>query len=389
MIRLGSNGFIGFATLVATCLALFLALPMPGMGADNIATTRAKIDAKRQHENRLSSGIADYNKRIRVLQRKVDVLAAKQAKVQADLDVKVARQQEVVHDLRASRAHLARLRERLRVSQEILARRLVAIYKAGQPDIISVALSSHGFAELVERTEYVHRIAVEDHRVIMAVTTLRGETRRQTAQLSDLEAEASQLVAQVRTKRNAVAGAKEQLASRQGSLSETRDSRSATLASVSEDRRALEKHLDSLVAENQSVVNFLGNIPAGPIKHGSGQLIWPVNGAFTSPFGMRWGRLHAGVDLAAPSGTPIRAADGGKVVYAGWMGGYGNYTCVQHTASMATCYGHQSSIGVSVGQNVTQGQVIGAVGNTGHSFGAHLHFEVRINGTPVDPMGYL
>ena len=109
-------------------------------------------------------------------------------------------------------------------------------------------------------------------------------------------------------------------------------------------------------------------------------MIWPVGGTFTSPFGMRWGRLHAGVDLAAPEGTPIRAAEAGNVVLAGWTGGYGNYTCIAHGGGLSTCYAHQSRYGTSVGAKVTQGQVIGYVGNTGHSFGAHLHFETRING---------
>jgi murein DD-endopeptidase MepM/ murein hydrolase activator NlpD len=104
---------------------------------------------------------------------------------------------------------------------------------------------------------------------------------------------------------------------------------------------------------------------------------------------MRWGRLHAGIDIAAPTGTPIRAADGGTVQLAGWQGGYGNYTCIGHGGGVSTCYAHQSSIGVRGGQNVSQGQVIGAVGSTGNSTGPHLHFEVRINGSPVDPMGYL
>ena len=103
---------------------------------------------------------------------------------------------------------------------------------------------------------------------------------------------------------------------------------------------------------------------------------------------MRWGRLHAGVDIAAPTGTPIRASAGGTVAIAGWVGGYGNYTCIQHGGGIATCYGHQTSIGVHVGQHVRQGQVIGTVGCTGHCFGPHVHFEVRVNGTPVDPMGY-
>ncbi|MDQ4049454.1 MAG: M23 family metallopeptidase, partial [Actinomycetota bacterium] len=134
---------------------------------------------------------------------------------------------------------------------------------------------------------------------------------------------------------------------------------------------------------------FAPRAGAGPIRRGSGRLIWPISGPLTSPFGMRWGRLHAGIDISAASGTPIRAADSGRVVLLGMTGGYGNYTCVQHTSAMSTCYAHQSGYNTSSGASVRQGQVIGYVGNTGHSFGAHLHFEVRIGGSPVDPLGYL
>jgi murein DD-endopeptidase MepM/ murein hydrolase activator NlpD len=110
---------------------------------------------------------------------------------------------------------------------------------------------------------------------------------------------------------------------------------------------------------------------------------------FTSPFGQRWGRLHAGIDLAAPTGRPIRAAASGRVILAAPTGGYGLYTCIAHNSSISTCYAHQSRFGARVGESVRQGDVIGYVGNTGHSFGAHLHFEVRIGGRPVDPMDYL
>jgi murein DD-endopeptidase MepM/ murein hydrolase activator NlpD len=132
-----------------------------------------------------------------------------------------------------------------------------------------------------------------------------------------------------------------------------------------------------------------GGEGADPIRRGSGGLIWPVNGQFTSPFGQRWGRLHAGIDLAAPTGRPIRAAASGRVILAAVTGGYGLYTCIDHGDSISTCYAHQSRFGVSDGDTVREGDVIGYVGNTGHSFGAHLHFEVRIGGRPVDPMDYL
>ena len=130
-------------------------------------------------------------------------------------------------------------------------------------------------------------------------------------------------------------------------------------------------------------------VQAGPVRRGSGDLIQPINGSFTSPFGQRWGRLHAGIDLAAPTGVPIRAAASGRVILMAPTGGYGNYTCIDHGSSVSTCYAHQSRFATSRGASVGQGDVIGYVGNTGHSFGAHLHFEVRIDGEPVDPLEYL
>ena len=129
--------------------------------------------------------------------------------------------------------------------------------------------------------------------------------------------------------------------------------------------------------------------PVAPIGRGSGGLVRPTNGTLTSPFGQRWGRLHAGIDIADPTGTPIRAAAAGRVILAAPTGGYGNYTCIDHGNSVSTCYAHQARLGTKRGAVVEQGEVMGYVGNTGNSFGAHVHFEVRVDGRPVDPMDYL
>ena len=118
-----------------------------------------------------------------------------------------------------------------------------------------------------------------------------------------------------------------------------------------------------------------------------GGFIWPVSAPITSPFGMRWGTLHPGLDLGSPYGTAIHAAGSGTVVWCGWMSGYGNLVMIDHHNGLATAYGHQSRIAVGCNQEVAQGQVIGYVGSTGFSTGPHLHFEVRLNGTPVDPLG--
>ena len=128
--------------------------------------------------------------------------------------------------------------------------------------------------------------------------------------------------------------------------------------------------------------------PSSSTPSSSG-FIWPVSGPVVSPFGMRWGRMHTGIDIAVGYGTPIHAAASGRVIYAGWMDGYGNLVFIDHGNGLSTGYAHQSQIAVSTGQSVTQGDVIGYVGCTGHCFGPHLHFEVRVNGNPADPLGYL
>jgi murein DD-endopeptidase MepM/ murein hydrolase activator NlpD len=156
-------------------------------------------------------------------------------------------------------------------------------------------------------------------------------------------------------------------------------------------RRELD-HLEALEAARRRVSRALagaGAIYDGPLRLGAGGLAWPVAGPVVSPFGQRWGRLHAGVDIAAPAGTVIRAAEAGGVVIRGPVGGYGNYVCIQHSARLTSCYAHLSSFLTEKGAVVRQGEPIGLVGCTGHCFGDHVHFETWIAGRPVDPMRYL
>ena len=148
--------------------------------------------------------------------------------------------------------------------------------------------------------------------------------------------------------------------------------------------------LEALQREQSKIQRAILDSSA-PIRQGSGRFIWPVFGPITSPFCERrsWEACHPGIDIGVPAGTAIRAADTGQVVLAGRQGGYGNLTCIAHSASLSTCYGHQSRILVAPGQVVMRGQVIGAVGCTGLCFGPHLHFEVRVGGRVVNPMAYL
>ena len=122
---------------------------------------------------------------------------------------------------------------------------------------------------------------------------------------------------------------------------------------------------------------------------------WPANGEITSPYGYRTHPIfgttiyHSGIDIGVDYGTPVHSADSGTVVYAGWMSGYGNTVVVDHGNGISTLYGHNEDVAVSEGQSVGKGSVIAYAGSTGNSTGPHVHFEVRVNGDPTDPMGYL
>jgi murein DD-endopeptidase MepM/ murein hydrolase activator NlpD len=175
-------------------------------------------------------------------------------------------------------------------------------------------------------------------------------------------------------------------AAKRDALRNVKESKAEFLHEVAGLQRASSALAAQIRAAQASSVSY--SAPGDTTPSAAG-FIWPVNGPVTSGFGMRWGRMHEGIDIAAGSGTPIRAAAAGRVVYAGWMSGYGNLVAIDHGGGVSTAYAHQSSIAVGNGQVVSQGQTIGYVGCTGHCFGPHLHFEVRINGTPVDPLGYL
>lgn len=382
--------------VAAMPLVLWLFVPVASNGQqlqNKIEDKRRAITAKKKRERVLTTTIEGYSRRIDVLEGDIAKLRERQAAIEADLGRRRAELTAIQADLRRERARIVRLRARLAEARIALAERLVHLYKADEPDFVTVVLESNGFADLLQRTEFMQRVSQQDARIIDRVRSARVEAAATEKKLDRSEARQRKVTAIVEDRRAEVASIKGRLVDRSQDYQEVRTDRRQALVSTRADRKKLEGHLVALEREEARVRARLagasGGAAAGPIRRGSGSMIWPVGGTFTSPFGQRWGRLHAGIDLAAPQGTPIRAAESGNVVLAGWTGGYGNYTCIAHGGGLSTCYAHQSRYGTSVGAKVSKGQVIGYVGNTGHSFGAHLHFETRVNGSPVDPMGYL
>ena len=388
-----------FAAALLTCaMAVGLA---PSAGAQSVSSMRseidrakAKIDAKEGKAKVLTSRIGALSGRIHGIEGGISKLRSQEAGVQARLDGAVAELRAIQADHRKAEGRLAKLRARLSHSRKVLAKRLLDLYQSDRPDLITVVLKTDGFAQLIESREFLSRIGDQDRAIITTVKADRDETATITKRLAKIEARRQQVAASIKSDRDSIASVRSGLEARQQAWKDARSARRDALAGIRDQQKDLHQHVDSLEQDVARVTGQLQSsapLPAGPVRSGSGQFIWPINGTLTSPFceSRAWESCHPGIDIAAPTGTPIRAAGGGTVQIAGWTGGYGNYTCIGHGGGVSTCYGHQSAIQVSVGQRVSQGQVIGLVGSTGHSTGPHLHFEVRVNGSVTNPMSWL
>ena len=345
------------------------------------ASKQAELEEIREREGVLSSELAKYSEQVDQLAGEVAILRNREAMVAEELA-----QTEARLDSEVSR--LDTLRDRLRRSLHMLSRRLVEIYKSDEPDALTVILESDGFDDLVNRYDYLDRIQDQDALIVDRVRNLRDESE-------DLVHNIREARDEIEAKKAELERTRVQLEAQEAALAAVRDQKAAALDATREREEHLEGDISDLneqiqeqLAAAQASTTDSDPLPAGPIQGASGGFIWPVNGTVTSPFGPRWGRLHAGIDIAAPSGTPIRAVKDGTVVLAAPTSGYGNYTCIDHGGGLSSCYAHQSSYRITSG-GVSQGEVIGYVGCTGSCFGDHLHFEIRVNGVPTDPMGYL
>ena len=276
-----------------------------------------------------------------------------------------------------------------------LNKRIVEIYTTEPTSTLSVVLESSSFSELLDQLEFLNEIGRQDERVTdevkrakLGMQEVRNATRKTRSQVAATTREVAARTSEQRAVRD-------RLAWDQRALATARRDKRATLANVQEDKAHALEHMRSLQEQSATLGARIRSAQSSAIVPGpTGQpsaagFIWPVHGVLTSGYGWRWGRMHEGIDLAVPMGTPVVAAATGTVIVAGWLGGYGNLVVVDHGNGFATAYGHNTSVTVGVGQSVAQGQLVAYSGNTGHSTGPHVHFEVRINGTPVDPLGYL
>jgi murein DD-endopeptidase MepM/ murein hydrolase activator NlpD len=356
-----------------------------------IGALQARVAAAQEKEAALRQEIDDVSGRIRGLEQQVGDVSSRLAPLEHELQLREVKLNRLNALFQVQSNRLAYLRAEYRIALGRLNHRLVAAYESDTPDELSVLLSSSSFSAFLDGLDYIKLVATRDRQIADAVRSSRDEVAVALAHTKvarrDMLRQAKIFAVRVHQARVL----RDQLLANQGALVDAQSRKKADLASLSAQERADAGEIDSL---QQVSAELAAKIQAAQshstVQHtGSGQLSWPVSAPITSPFGWRWGRMHEGIDLGAAYGTPIAAAAAGTLIYAGWLGGYGNLTVIDHGGGLATAYGHQSRIAVSVGQQVARGEIIGYDGSTGHSTGPHLHFEVRVNGQAVDPLGYL
>jgi murein DD-endopeptidase MepM/ murein hydrolase activator NlpD len=357
-----------------------------------IAGLQAEISHAKHKEGVLTTDISASSSQISALQGDISALNAKVAALESDLVVHRARLEQLQAKYQEQTEDYNRLRRDHQIALSRLEARLVQLYETADTSELDVLLQSSSLTDLIEQIDYFNTIGEADKTLSDHLKFLSDRmhlARIETAATKRDVAEATAVLAKKTEEQRA---ARDALVVRQNVLAAARANQQSLLASVRSQRHADEEDLAQMQAASAAIAAQIRAHQDSSGSSGSGVsasgLIWPVNGPITSGFGPRWGSFHEGIDIGAPCGTPIHAAASGTVIYSGWMDGYGNFVIIDHGNGLATAYGHQSAIYVS-GGSVSQGQTIGAVGSTGHSTGCHLHFEVRVNGNPVDPLGYL
>jgi murein DD-endopeptidase MepM/ murein hydrolase activator NlpD len=384
---------------VALPMLLFCAAPA---GAEDLSSQleakESKLDEVRERKGVLTTTIAQNKAQIDRLTGEVAAIRNREAAVRSRLAAKQTELDGAVAELAAAAGRLEDVRAHLTRALVALRQRLVAMYEAGSPDLLSIIVSAEGIEDLAARAEYLDRLQGMDEAVIDRVRSLRDEVRVLVSQRRGAKDRIESARDTIAAEEQALTASRTALSGRQQALLAARADRESALATISEHEEELDGDVTAIQSEIAAQLAATGAapLPAGPIQEGSGGLIWPVSGPIASGFGGRnigaGYEYHPGIDIAVPEGTPIRAAAAGTVALQqseAESGGYGNYTCIDHGGGLSTCYAHQSSFAVSLGDSVSQGEVIGYTGCTGYCLGPHLHFEVRIYGEVTDPMGYL
>ncbi len=365
-------------------LSLLISLSVTGTALaddleDQLADLQRQAEEQQAKTNEASAKVENVSERLRQIQEELRVATAEYKEVKGQLDSvedKISDNTELLQKTEAD----------LKVKNKKLQQRVRDIYINGQISYVDVLFGAKDFADLMTRMDVLKRIIKHDYDLIMKVKEEKATVENTRAQLEKDKAEAEVLVTDAQAKK--------------AKVEDKESEQQVLLDQAIYDRDTSERMYEEIMAASQEVANMIRRSQMSSAGYsgapaGAGGMIWPISGPITSEFGWRThpifgtARFHSGLDIGGDYGMPIYAAAGGTVIYAGWISGYGNAVIIDHGGGVTTLYGHNDSLNVSEGENVAQGQVIAMCGSTGNSTGPHCHFEVRENGEPVSPYGYL
>ena len=365
-------------------LSLLISLSVTGTALaddleDQLADLQRQAEEQQAKTNEASAKVENVSERLRQIQEELRVATAEYKEVKGQLDSvedKISDNTELLQKTEAD----------LKVKNKKLQQRVRDIYINGQISYVDVLFGAKDFTDLMTRMDVLKRIIKHDYDLIMKVKEEKATVENTRAQLEKDKAGAEVLVADAQAKK--------------AKVEDKESEQQVLLDQAIYDRDTSERMYEEIMAASQEVANMIRRSQMSSAGYsgapaGAGGMIWPISGPITSEFGWRThpifgtARFHSGLDIGGDYGMPIYAAASGTVIYAGWISGYGNAVIIDHGGGVTTLYGHNDSLNVSEGENVAQGQVIAMCGSTGNSTGPHCHFEVRENGEPVSPYGYL
>jgi murein DD-endopeptidase MepM/ murein hydrolase activator NlpD len=378
-----------FLGLVVTCWLWGATVQVAQSNASQVAQNSSVEDLKKKKQQ-LDQKRQDINQEQQRLQRLENAAAHKLDGLQDTIQVTSQKIEETEYQIKQAEQHLKQLETKLEQAKQ--AYEAVRTAAVGRLQFMQRQQGGEGWAVLLQSQNLNEFL---DRRY-----QLKQVYEADRAFLVDLKAKSDEIVEQrqgVEAQKNSIALLRQQLLARRDQFTAQAQQQAQLIDRLKDNRDALEAAEAQLIRDSESVGQLIRQRLAAARGNvvGTGQMIYPAGGGITSGFGTRvhpilgYRRFHSGIDFGASYGSTIRAADSGTVIFAGWYGGYGNAVIIDHGGGLTTLYAHASRLYVREGQSVQQGQSVAAVGSTGLSTGPHLHFEVRRNGNPVNPMGYL
>lgn len=359
-----------------------------------------QLDSIQQQVNQQNAAKADAETVIGSVSEQLRQIEEQLRQATAELGTIKEQRVAVENDITLNERQLAEAQKRLEGRESVFYKRVRDIYINGRLSYLDVVIGSKDFSDFANRLEVLKRIIDSDITLINEIKKERAEIE---AHKQKLEADRAKLVELEKAALAKQAEIEQKKAERNVVLQKAQNDRATAMQAI-EELNASSAQVSAMLKERQAAraaaaaaaaQSSGGQGASDNWVQGTGQLGWPVSGEITSPYGYRVHPIfgttiyHSGIDIGVDEGTPVHAADGGVVVWSGWMGGYGYAVVIDHGNGLSTLYGHNSELAVDEGQSVAKGQVISYAGSTGNSTGPHVHFEVRVNGDPVDPMGYL